>query len=207
MILQARKWRLLLRMLTLGVTSVLMLAFAEPVSYALHDDTPRSITDSRYLLDQKGQPLSNVYVNLRGVPDLSRSFTTRSLLSARHWIPLQGYDNIILLSTDNSMYLFPYDYNPEQGFIGQTQVEYNGKITPLKEEANSQEIVNQLARQGLIINKDTTMVLSLGEKPSSYRPIVPVMPVLAWLWGAALLGLLQIWRGRPRTGIRKPRYA
>src|SRR3954454_24068044 len=44
MILQSRKWRLLLRMITLVITSTLMLAFAAPASYALQDDRPKQIT-------------------------------------------------------------------------------------------------------------------------------------------------------------------
>ena len=55
MILQSRKWRLLLRMITLVITSTLMLAFAAPASYALQDDRPKLITAAGQLFDKQVQ--------------------------------------------------------------------------------------------------------------------------------------------------------
>src|SRR5438094_5707617 len=75
MILQSRKWRLLLRIITLVVTSVLMLAFAAPASYALQDDTPKLITRADQLFD-KQRPIADSYVYTSAFPDLARILTT-----------------------------------------------------------------------------------------------------------------------------------
>ena len=57
MILQSRRWRLLLRTITLVITSILMLAFAASASYALQDDTPLIVTTASQLFN-KEQPIN-----------------------------------------------------------------------------------------------------------------------------------------------------
>ena len=83
-------------------------------------------------------------------------------------------------------------------------IRYYGKVTTLQSQINADEAFEGLAAQGIEIDKDNAMVLVQGEEPSNYRPIVPVMPVLALIWGVTLIGAWQIWRGRkPR---RRPAY-
>lgn len=78
MILQSRKWRLLIRAATLLVTSLLMLAFAGPASYALQDDTPKQITGPVELTN-KEKPVANSYANARGLPDTNKAFAVEEV--------------------------------------------------------------------------------------------------------------------------------
>ncbi len=196
MILRSRRWRLLIRMLALVVTSALIFVFAGAASYALQDDSPKPLTTIAQLYS-KDKPLADTYVNVAAAPDLEHALTTRELLGSHYWIPLHGYGYQLFVRTTSGQYLFPYDYNPRTGFgDAQYTVFYSGKITPLAGQANADKIVNELAAQGITVDKDHAMVLLEGEAPQAYRPVVPVMPVLAWLWLAAFLGLLQIWRGK-----------
>jgi hypothetical protein len=205
MILHSRKWRLVIRVMTLALTSVLMLAFAGAASYALQDDSPRPLTTLAQLHD-KQKPMSETYVNVTAVPDLAHANSTQELLGERYWIPLEGYGYQLFVRTDSGQYLFPYDYTPEIGFIGAgAPVLYSGKITPLKGQAGADDLLKQLAKQGVTVDKDKAMVLLLNEAPSAYRPVVPVMPVLAWLWLGAFVGLVQIWRGKGRVMRGVPR--
>lgn len=203
MILYSRKWRLLMRMVTLVMTSVLMFVFAGAASYALQDDSPRSLTSPSQMYS-KQKPLAETYVNVTAVPDIAHALSTSELIgSAHYWIPLQGYGNELFVRSDSGQYLFPYDYNPETGFGGEnTPILYNGKITPLKGQANADDVVKAMAKQGITVDKETAMVLLQSERPQAYRPVVPMMPVLAWLWLAAFLGLVQIWRGKGRLAKR-----
>lgn len=199
MIHRSRRWRLLIRATTLAITTALMLAFAGVASYALQDDSPKPLT-SPSQLDNKAKPIAETYVDVSAVPDLQHALTTRELMDSHYWIPLQGYGYELFVRTDSGQYLFPYDYTPEGGFSGQaTPVQYSGKITTLASQANADEVVEALAKQGTKVDKSKAMVLLLNEAPAAYRPVVPVMPVLAWLWIVAFLGLIQIWRRKAKT--------
>lgn len=205
MILHSRKWRLVIRLVTLALTSVLMLAFAGAASYALQDDSPMPLTTPAQL-HNKQKPVTDTYINVTAVPDLAHAFSTQELLGERYWIPLDGYDYQLFVRTESGQYLFPYDYAPEIGFVSEsTPILYNGKITPLKGQAGADDLVEQLGEQGVTVDKDKAMVLLLNEAPSAYRPVVPVMPVLAWMWLAAFVGLVQIWRGKGRVMRGAPR--
>lgn len=207
MILHSRKWRLAIRAVTLVMTSVLMLAFAGAASYALQDDSPSLLTTPAQL-HNKQKPLADTYVNVTAIPDLALASATKELLGEHYWIPLRGYGYQLFVRTDSGQHLFPYDYNPETGFAGASApILYSGKITPLKTQTGANELVEQLEEQGVVVDKEKAMVLLLNEAPSAYRPVVPVMPVLAWLWLGAFVGLVQIWRGKGRVmrGAPRPR--
>jgi hypothetical protein len=196
MILESRKWRLVIRILTLLLTSVLMFAVAGPVSYALQDDTPKLITVPRQLYDKDNKPLPDSFADIDTVPDINRAISTGEGGGTHYWIPVQGFDNLLFVRTDKGQYLFPYDQSPETGFIDQGIVRYSGKITTLKGQPDGEKAVAALEKQGIKVDKENAMVLLQGEEPATYRPIVPVMPLLAIFWALALAGAWQIWRGR-----------
>jgi hypothetical protein len=193
MILRSRKWRLVIRVIALGLTSILMLAFAGPVSYALQDDTPKPIASISQLYN-KHNAVANTYVNITAVPDLTRALAVREGDTTYYWIPLTGYDNELFVRTKELKYLLPPNLFPGLNFS--SHVHYTGKITTFTSQSGSDKAIKELEVERIYIDKNKAMVLSQGETPSAYRPIVPVMPVLAWMWGVALIGLFQIWRGR-----------
>lgn len=92
------------------------------------------------------------------------------------------------------MYALPDNY--VAGIKTSRQTFYEGKVTTLDGQLSSEKVIRELKARGITVEKGEAMVLQQGEKPSTYRPMVPVFPVLAWVWLAALAGLIQIGRGR-----------
>src|SRR5947209_15384866 len=166
MILQSRRWRLTIRTVTLLVTSLLMLAFAGPASYALQNDTPTTITAAAQLLDRT-RPLDGTYITVEATPDLTRSFALPQIITAYHWIPLRGFNNEIIVRVEEKNYFFSYGYTPSTGFTGAEQVHYTGKLLALKNQVGADKIVQELAGHGIKVDKDTAMILSQGEIPSA----------------------------------------
>ena len=206
MIWESRKWRLVTRIVAVVVASILMFAGAGPASYALQDDTPKQITLSRQLYDEKGKPVTDRYIYVEALPDLERVVTTGEGSNTRYLIPIIGFDHRLFVYTDKGKYLFPFDYTPETGFlVDSTPIRYFGKVTTLQSQVNADEAFEGLAAQGIYLDEAETMVIAQGEEPSNYRPIVPMMPLLAIFWGLALIGAWQVWRGR-RTR-RRPAFA
>jgi hypothetical protein len=206
MIWESRKWRLVTRIVVMLVASILMFAGAGPASYALQDDTPRHITVARQLYDEMGKPVNDRYIYVEALPDLDRVITTGEGGSTRYLIPISGFNHRLYIYTDKGEYLFPFDYTPEAGFLELTSpLRYFGKVTTLTSQVNADEAFEGLAAQGISVDEETTMVVVQGEEPSDYRPIVPIMPLLAIFWGLALIGAWQIWRGR--RSRRRPIYA
>jgi hypothetical protein len=200
MILQSRKWRLLLRIVTLAVTSLLMLAFAAPASYALQDDSPKPITRVEQLFD-KQQPIAGSYVYTSALPDLDHMVTTRGIGTTYYWIPLPEFGNKLLVRAEGESFLQAYyraaDLNLDSG---PREANFYGKITALTGQADWERLVARLALEGVKVDKEQTMVLLQGEEPQAYRPMVPVVGLLAAFWALALVGVLRILRG---TGPRR----
>ena len=200
MILQSRKWRLLLRIITLVVTSTLMLAFAAPASYALQDDTPNLITRADQLFD-KQRPIADSYVYTSALPDLAHIVTTRGIGTTYYWIPLPQYGNKLLVRAEGESFLHAYyraaDLNLDSG---PREANFHGKITALTGQADWERLATRLAVEGVTVDKEHTMVLLQGEVPHTYLPMVPVVGVLAAFWALALVGVLRILRG---SGARR----
>lgn len=203
MIWESRKWRLVTRIVALVAASLLMFAVVGPVSYALQDDTPKHITMTRQLYDEKGKPVTDRYVYVEALPDLDHEVATGEGGSTHYLIPIKGFDGQLFIYTDKAEYLFPFDYNPDNGFLtGETPIRYFGKVTTLEGQINADKAIAGLENQGIYVDKDNAMVLVQGEEPSNYRPMVPVMPALAVFWGVTLIGAWQVWRGRRRPRRR-----
>jgi len=203
MILQSRKWRLLIRTLTLIITSTLMLAFAAPASYALQDDRPKLITHAEQLYN-KELPLAGRYVYTSSLPDLQHIATTQSIATTYYWIPLPEYDNQLLVRVEGNNFLHAYYRTADLNMDARPRTgNFFGKITALTEQADTDKVMENLANQGILVDKENAMVLLQGEEPGTYRPMVPVVGVLAAFWALALVGLLRIWRGGRRSVKRK----
>ena len=206
MIHQSRKWRMVIRIVALVATSALMLAFAGPVSYALQADTPKLVITQPEQLSNKEKPVSDAFVYVNGLPERSLAVRIDEGIDDYYWVPLQGYGNQLFVRAEDSRYAFPNNIdlhaNKERPLL------YVGKITPLNGRAGSKELIEEMAQRGIEVDKESAMVLLQGEQPSTYRPMVPVIPVLAWIWLAALVGTIQILRGRhPRRALNQATVA
>ncbi len=195
MVYQSKRWRIGARAITLAITSLLMLLFAGPATYALHSDSPVAVSTSGQLFDNQ-RPVEGSYIDARGLPDLDHTVATSALLTTYYWIPVAGYDNRLFIRTNDPQYLFPTDYDAANGFAPLGEISYTGKVLSLKGQMFADDLVEALALQGIAMDKEQAMFVAQGEVPSAYRPIVPVIPFLAWAWLFAFVGLFQIVRGR-----------
>lgn len=204
MILQSRKWRMLIRTITLVISSVLMLVFAAPASYALQDDTPKPVTQAAQLYN-KAQPLANSYVYTTAVPDYAHTVVTHQFAGTFYWVPLGGYNNELFVRAEGQDFLRAYKRAVDDNPGTQARpAEFYGKLTVLSEQLGSQEAATELSGNGITIDKTRAMVLLHGEEPRIYRPIVPVWGLLALFWLLALVGLVKIMRSRgPRRRALK----
>src|SRR5205823_13969939 len=100
-------WRLLIRVVALVVTSLLMLAFAAPASYALQDDRPRSISRVEQLFD-KERPIADTFIYTSAVPDLQHIVTTKGIGTTYYWMVLPGYNNQLFVRADGDSFLQAY---------------------------------------------------------------------------------------------------
>ncbi len=196
MILQSRRWRLLLRTVVLVLASALMLAFAAPASYALQDDRPKQITSASQLYD-KARPVAETYIYTSAMPDLQRIVTTHGLTTIYHWILVPSYNGHLLVRAEGDSFLHAYYRGMDHNLAtSPVQANFYGKVTPLKGQAGADDVVTEMAAQGVYLDKETAMVLLQAEEPSTYRPMVPVIGLLALFWVLALTGLLRILSGR-----------
>lgn len=202
MILQSRKWRMLIRLVTLAVTGLLVLVLVAPASYALQDDTPRALTRIGQLLDREN-PVADKYIYASAVPDLTRIVATEGLGTTYYWLLVRRYDNLLLVRADGKEFLSDYARGIELSkATGDVPAHLYGKITPLQGQAGAADVIEAVAERGITLDPERTMVILQGEKPSTYRPAVPAVGLLALLWFLALLGLMRIMRGRPRRRAR-----
>ena len=196
MILQSRKWRLLVRGVILALASALMLAFAAPASYALQDDRPKLITAAEQLYNPD-KPVADTYIYTSALPDLARMVTTHTINATYHWIVLPIYGNHLLVRAEGDSFLHAYYRSMDLNMVTQpVEGNFYGKVTPLKNQAGYEEVIKELAEKGVELDKDKVMVILQGEEPSTYRPMVPIVGVLAVFWILALVGLLRILSGR-----------
>src|SRR5205085_4795725 len=169
MILQSRKWRLLIRVVVLVLASALMLPFAAPASYALQDDSPKQITRAAQLYD-KEKPVEDAYVYTWALPDLGRVVTTHTINATYHWIPLPGYDNLLFVRVEGDTFLRAYFRSMDVNLATEVrEANFYGKVTSLKSQAGTEEVIKALAASGINVDKDRAMVLLQGEEPSTYR--------------------------------------
>lgn len=199
MVFQSRKWRMVIRTVTLMLSSVLMLLFAAPASYALRADAPKPLTMADPIA-AKERPLAENYVYTWAVPDFDHAVTTKQLGATYHWIPLKGFNNQLFVRAEGDKYTT--DLANLQAGRPSNNVNFYGKLTSLGGQAGADEAIDELELQGITIDKsskDETMVLLYGEEPRSYRPIVPVWALLALFWVVALVGLVRIVRGTRQT--------
>ena len=202
MILHSRRWRLLIRTAVLLLAGVLMLVFAAPASYALQNDTPKLITGPTQLHD-KTQPIADSYVYTSDVPDLSHVVTTHDLTAEYNWLAVPSYNGQLLVRAEGPSFLHAYYRGMDLNmYDSPVAANFYGKVTPLKGQADADQVVKDFAKHGISVEKETAMVILQGEEPRTYRPMVPVVGLLATSWLAALVGLLRILTGGP--GRRRP---
>jgi hypothetical protein len=183
-----------------------MLAFAAPASYALQDDRPKLLSRTAQLLD-KQQPLDGSYVYTSALPDLNHIVTTRGIGTTYYWIPIPRFGDKLIVRAEGESFLQAYykaaDLNLDSG---PREGNFYGKVASLTSQADWERLAGKLDYAGVKLDKEHTMVLLQGEAPQAYRPMVPVVGVLAAFWAVALIGLLRILRGS-RTPRRKLRRA
>jgi hypothetical protein len=199
MILESRKWRLILRGLVLLVTTALILGFSGPTSYALQDDTPHAIYGRQSLSKQS---LDGRFAVLRAQAELDHAVALHRDGQTMYWVPVRGYTDkegsikLFILTDDvPSATGTPATAGDSSAAEGAAFV---GRLVRFAAAPYAQD-----AEKVLITALDDpvgpdTYVLIQGEAPKAYRPMVPLMGGLGVIWFLSLVSFTRAWRRAPR---------
>ena len=188
MVIESRKWRLLLPAFVLVVTGALIVGFAGSAVYALQKAEPAPILSAAQLADGT---YDGRYATVEGTPDLSRSVTVRQGDVTTHWVRLVEYGDGLYVTTTDSAW---------QVATGDRVRRFTGKLGRLTAATD----YNEFKRLADLPHPlpDDAYVLVEGEEPDTYRPMLPLMGALLLLWALTLWGFIRIWRHRgPRRDL------
>jgi hypothetical protein len=198
MILESRKWRLIVPGLALLITTALILGFAGPASYALQDDTPRLIYGPAQLSEHK---LDGRFAVLRAQAALDRAVALHREGHTSYWVPVSGYNDargasLLFVLTDD-IYGAP---TPEQDLpAGGDGPAFVGRLVRFADAPHADDAEKVLAEaEGAPVVPKDAYVLIEGEAPKTYRPMVPLVGGLGLVWFLALVSFTRAWRRTPR---------
>jgi hypothetical protein len=192
MIIESRKWRLILQGLALLVTTGLILGFSGPASYALQDDTPHAIYGPRALSKNS---LDGRFAVLRAQADLSRAVALHRDGHTSYWVPVRGYTDAagaitLFILTDDVRESATPGAGADTPFVGRlvrfTDAPHAGDAAKVLDDALSDPVAPD------------TYVLIEGEAPQAYRPVVPLVGGLGLIWFLSLVSFTRAWRRAPR---------
>jgi hypothetical protein len=191
MVIESRKWRLLVPAFVLIVTGTLIVGFGGSAIYALQKAEPAPILSAAQLV---GGAYDGRYATVEGVPDPARSVTVRQGDVTTYWVRLVEYGDGLYVTTTDSAW---------QVATGDRVRRFTGKLGRLTSAADYAEFkrVAGLPHPP----PDDAYVLVEGEQPDTYRPMVPVVVGLVILWGLVFWGFIRVWRHRgPRPDSLEP---
>ncbi|HEX6607966.1 MAG TPA: hypothetical protein VF276_13745 [Chloroflexia bacterium] len=198
MILESRKWRLILRGLVLLVTTALILGFSGPASYALQDDTPHAIYGRQSLSKQS---LDGRFAVLRAQAELDHAVALHRDGQTMYWVPVRGYTD-----KEGSIKLFiltddvPSEIGtPATGDSGAVDADaFVGRLVRFAAAPYAADAEKVLITALNDPVGPDTYVLIQGEAPKAYRPMVPLMGGLGVIWFLSLVSFTRAWRRSPR---------
>src|SRR5689334_3869501 len=164
MVLETRKWRLLLRAALLLLTGALIFGWAGPALYALQKAEPVPIGS---LAQLESDSLDGRFATVESAPDLNRVVTVHAAGVTSYWIPLAGYNGRFLAVTTHS----DWQTAPQQ-----PQLRFTGKVVKLSSAPDYDAYKRLVAPNGKL--PDDSYALIEGEQPEAYRPMVPVVGAL-----------------------------
>ena len=186
MVLETRKWRLLLRAALLILTGVLIFGWAGPALYALQKAEPAPIQGPAQLQDHS---LDGRFATVEATPDLDQVVVVHEAGVTSYWVPLVGYgDQLLVVTTQRDW----------EGARPAPRVRFTGKVVPLSSAPDYGAYKRIVAPDGTL--PDDTYALLEGEEPETYRPMIPLVGALLVLWLIVFIGFIQVWkRRRPRS--------
>ncbi len=195
MILESRKWRLILQGLALLVTTVLILGFSGPASYALQDDQPHTIYGSRTLTKMG---LNGRFTVLRAEAELDHAVALHRDGHTSYWVPVRGYTDkegaIHLFILTDDIHTAP----PTTSGAAGAPAPFIGRLVRFDDapHADAAQQVLSLALADPVA--PDTYVLIEGDAPKAYRPMVPLVGGLGLVWFLSLVSFTRAWRRAPR---------
>jgi hypothetical protein len=188
MVLETRKWRLLLRAALLILTGALIFGWAGPALYALQKAEPAPILSPAQLEDKS---LAGRFATVEGTPDLDRVVVVHETGVTSYWVPLVGYADQLLVVTTHR------DWETART---EPVLRFTGKVVPLSSAPDYGAYKRIVAPDGTL--PEDAYALLEGEEPETYRPLIPVVGALLVLWLIVFIGFIQVWkRRRPRCHV------
>ncbi|HUS15939.1 MAG TPA: hypothetical protein VM536_13115 [Chloroflexia bacterium] len=194
MILESRKWRLILPGLALLITTALILGYSDLASYALQTDTPHALYRpselSRHGLDGR-------FTVLRAQADLDRAVALHRDGHTSYWVPVRGYTDkegaikLFVLADDIHV--------PATSPAGALADEpFSGRLVRFDDAPHAGDALKLLTTALNDPVAPDTYVLIEGEAPKVYRPVVPFVGGLGLVWFISLAAFTRAWRRTPR---------
>jgi len=188
-VLESRKWRLILQGLVVLITSLLILGYSGLASYALQDDTPHAINGARRLAKDQ---LNGRFTVLRAQADLDHSVALHRDGHTSYWVPIRGY-------TDKEGAIKLFVITDDINFAsGNTEVAFTGRLVPFDQApyaGDAEKVLNAALNDPVAPD---TYVLLEGEAPKTYRPMVPLVGGLGLVWFVTAVSFTRSWRRAPR---------
>ena len=194
MILESRKWRLILRGLVLLVTTALILGFSGPASYALQDDTPHAIYGRQSLSKQS---LDGRFAVLRAQAELDHAVALHRDGQTMYWVPVRGYTDkegsikLFILTDDVPATTGTPAPGSDSGSDGGAFVGRIVRFAAAPYAADAEKVLITALNDPVAPD---TYVLIQGEAPKAYRPMVPLMGGLGVVWFLSLVPFTRAWR-------------
>jgi hypothetical protein len=189
MILESRKWRLIVQGLALLITTALILGYSGMASYALQDDTPQTIYGPGQLV---GRELDGQFAVLRAQADLERAVALHRDGHTTYWVPVRGYTDIAGAIT---LFVLTDDVGGARragsaAFVGRLV-----RFADAPHAGAAQDALREALAQPVGLD---SYVLIEGDAPQAYRPMVPLVGVLGVVWFLSLFAFTRAWRRSPR---------
>ncbi|HMA34352.1 MAG TPA: hypothetical protein VKY74_07690 [Chloroflexia bacterium] len=192
MILESRKWRLILQGLILLVTTGLILAFSGLASYALQDDSPHAI-------DGPHQPskdsLTGRFTVLQAQAELDRAVALHRDGHTAYWVPVRGYSD--KQEGVSKLFVLTDDIHPAPAPVTGAPA-FIGRLVRFEDAPHAQDARAVLAQALNTPVAPDTYVLIEGDAPKAYRPMVPLVGGLGLVWFLSLVSFTRAWRRAPR---------
>lgn len=163
----------------LVVWALTMLVLRGTITYALSGSRPIQLTQDSTLASNADR-----FVAIMGTPNRDLAIVYQRYGVSSYWYPLIDYDNRLIVKADT-----PLPRSP-----GSSPLVFRGRLRHMHKVAFSSYVIDRFRTiKGLEIAPDT-YVISEGESPQTFWPMMPIFFFLTITWFALLIiTIIALW--------------